>query len=120
MHRDRFRRLVQQALNSLPPEIDGYLDNVAIVIEREPTPEDLDDAGIPRGTELFGLYIGTPLIDRSEYHLTLPDRIAIYQGPLERAFHPRVIPEEVRRTVLHEIAHHFGFDEDEMERLDLH
>ena len=119
MQRDRFRRLVQQAIDSLPPEIDGYLDNVAIVIEREPAPEDLEDAGIPRGAELFGLYIGTPLIDRSEYHMTLPDRIAIYQGPLERAFHPRVIPDEVRRTVLHEIAHHFGFDEHEMERLDL-
>ena len=65
----------------------------------------------PRRTELFGLYIGTPLIDRSEYHMTLPDWIAICQGPLERAFHPRVIPDEVRRTVHHEIAHHFGFDE---------
>ena len=119
MHRDRFRRLVQQAIDSLPPHIDNYLDNVAIVIEREPTPEDLADAGIPQGTELFGLYIGTPLIDRSEYHMTLPDRIAIYQGPLERAFHPRVIPEEVRRTVLHEIAPHFGFDEHEMVRLGL-
>ena len=119
MHRDQFRRLVQRAIDSLPPEIDAYLDNVAIVIEREPTPEDLADAGIERGAELFGLYVGTPLSHRGEYHMTLPDRIAIYQGPLERAFHPRAIPEEVRRTVLHEIAHHFGFDEHEMPRLDL-
>ena len=119
MHRDRFRRLVQRALDALPPKIDGYLDNVAIVIEREPTPEDLTDAGLARGSELFGLYIGTPLTDRGEYHMTLPDRIVVYQGPLERSFHPRAIPDEVRRTVLHELAHHFGFDEAEMTRLDL-
>ena len=119
MQRDRFRRLVRQALDELPPGIEGYLDNVAIVIEREPAPEDLADAGLRPGAELFGLYVGTPLTGRGEYHLTLPDRIAIYQGPLERAFPPHAIPGEVRRTVLHEIAHHFGFDEDEMERLDL-
>ena len=51
--------------------------------------------------------------------MTLPDRIVIFQGPLERAFQPRAIPPEVQRTVLHELAHHFGFDEHEMERLDL-
>ena len=119
MQRDRFRRLVRQALDALPPEVEGYLDNVAIVIEREPAPEDLADAGFEPQSELFGLYVGTPLTDRGEYHMTLPDRIAIYQGPLERAFPPHAIPEEVRRTVLHEIAHHFGFDEAEMERLGL-
>ncbi len=119
MHRDRFRRLVQRALDALPPEIDGYLDNVAVVIEREPTSEDLADSGLPHGGELFGLYIGTPLTERGEYHMTLPDRIVIYQGPLERTFHPRTIPDEVRRTVLHELAHHFGFDAAEMARLDL-
>ncbi|MDA1061454.1 MAG: metallopeptidase family protein, partial [Chloroflexi bacterium] len=114
MHRDRFRRLVQRAVDSLPPALDGYLDNLAIVIEREPTAEDLADSGLTAGSELFGLYIGTPLTDRDEYHMTLPDRIVIYQGPLERSFHPRTIPAEVRRTVLHELAHHFGFDEAEM------
>ena len=119
MDRHRFRRLVQRALAALPPAIDDYLDNVAIVIEREPAPEDAADARIAPGDELFGLYVGTPLTARSEYHMTLPDRIVIYQGPLERSFHPRDIPAEVRRTVLHELAHHFGFDEAEMARLDL-
>lgn len=119
MDRSRFRRLVQRALDSLPPEIDAYLDNVAIVIEREPSDEDLEDAGVEPGSTLFGLYVGTPLTDRGEYHMTLPDRILIFQGPLERAFHPRDIPDEVQRTVLHELAHHFGFEEREMERLGL-
>ena len=119
MERPRFRRLVRRALDSLPPEIDAYLDNVAIVIEREPNAEELADAGVARGAALFGLYVGTPLTARSEYHMTLPDRIVIFQGPLERAFHPRQIPDEVQRTVLHELAHHFGFDEAEMGRLGL-
>ncbi len=119
MERPRFRRLVQRALDSLPPEIDAYLDNVAIVIEREPSTEELADAAVARGASLFGLYVGTPLTARSEYHMTLPDRIVIFQGPLERAFRPRQIPDEVQRTVLHELAHHFGFDEAEMGRLGL-
>ncbi len=119
VERSRFRRLVQRALDALPPEIDAYLDNVAIVIEREPSAEDLEDAGVEPGSTLVGLYVGTPLTDRGEYHMTLPDRILIFQGPLERAFHPREIPDEVQRTVLHELAHHFGFEEREMERLGL-
>ncbi len=119
MERARFRRLVQRALDSLPPHIDAYLDNVAIVIEREPSPEDLEDAHVAPGASLFGLYVGIPLTERSEYHMTLPDRIMIVQGPLERAFQPRDIPDEVQRTVLHELAHHFGFDDAEMGRLGL-
>ena len=119
MDRSRFRRLVQRALDELPPEIDAYLDNVAIVIEREPTPEDLAEAGLGPGHTLFGLYVGTPLDTRGSYNMALPDRITIYQGPLERAFHPSDIPTEVRRTVLHELAHHLGFSEREMERLGL-
>ena len=119
MERSRFRRLAQRALDSLPSALDGYLDNVAIVIEREPDADDLADAGLEPGDELFGLYVGTPLTDRGGYGMTLPDRIVIFQGPLERAFGSREIPAEVRRTVLHELAHHFGFGEEEMERLGL-
>jgi predicted Zn-dependent protease with MMP-like domain len=118
MDRARFRRLVQRALRSLPPEVHDALDNVAVVIEREPSAEDLRTSGSRPGDTLFGLYLGTPLTERgSSYGLTLPDRIVIYQGPLERHFHPRDIPEEVTRTVLHELAHHFGFDDDHLDRL---
>ena len=69
------------------------------------------------GETLFGLYVGTPLIERSDYGLTLPDRIVIYQGPLERHFHPRDIPHEVAKTVLHELGHHFGIEDDRLESL---
>ncbi len=119
MQRDRFRRLVKRALRELPPAARDQLNNVDIVIEREPSADDLDGAGTegdPHET-LFGLYVGIPLVDRADYHMTLPDRIVIFQGPLERSFHPRDIPEQVRITVLHEIAHHFGIDDDRLHEL---
>ncbi|MDA0351477.1 MAG: metallopeptidase family protein [Chloroflexi bacterium] len=115
MDRDRFRRLVQRALRGLPVAARDQLNNLEVVIEREPGPDDLESSD--PGDTLFGLYIGTPLVDRADYHLTLPDRIVIFQGPLERSFHPRDIPEQVRITVLHEIAHHFGIDDDRLHQL---
>lgn len=111
MQRDRFRRLVQRAVRSIPTGVRSHLDNVELVIEREPAQAELEAAGVERGATLFGLYVGTPLTERDNYGLTLPDRIVIFQGPLERHFHPRDIPREVRITVVHEIAHHFGIDE---------
>ena len=119
MDRDRFRRLVQRALDSLPPEFQQQLDNVEVVIGREPSPADLDAAAAEDGDSLFGLYIGTPRTERSDYHLTLPDRIVIYQGALERSFPPRDIPDQVRATVMHELAHHFGIDDDRLRELGL-
>ena len=117
MHRDRFRRLVQRAVRSLPAELHAHLDNVVVEVRREPAPEDLATAEIGGGDTLFGLYVGTPRTERSDYHLTLPDRIVIFQGPLERHFHPRDIPREVRTTVVHELAHHFGIDDERLEQL---
>ncbi|MGE0133504.1 MAG: metallopeptidase family protein [Dehalococcoidia bacterium] len=119
MDRMRFRRLVHRALRSLPPEVHDALNNVAIVIEREPSAEDLRRAGLRPGQTLFGLYVGIPLTERSDYGLTLPDRIVIYQGPLERHFHPRDIPREVATTVRHELAHHFGIDDPRLDALGL-
>lgn len=115
MNRDRFRRLVHRALRGLPSEARRQLDNVEITIEREPTREDME--ATEDGHMLFGLYVGTPLTERSDYHLTIPDRIVIFQRPLERAFHPRDIPKQVRITVLHEIAHHFGIDDERLHEL---
>jgi len=115
MQRDRFRRLVHRALRGLPTAARDQLANLEIVIEREPNADELETS--EPGTSLFGLYVGIPLVDRSDYHMTLPDRIVIFQGPLERAFHPRDIPEQVRITVLHEIAHHFGIDDERLHEL---
>jgi predicted Zn-dependent protease with MMP-like domain len=117
MDRTRFRRLVQRSLRSLPPEVQRALNNVVVVIEREPSADELRTAGMEPGETLFGLYVGTPLTERSDYGLTLPDRIVIYQGPLERHFHPREIPHEVAKTVLHELAHHFGIEDARLDAL---
>lgn len=119
MDRARFRRLVLRAVHSLPPELRSRLANVNIVVERELSTDDAATAGIEAGDALFGLYIGTPLTEREQYGMTLPDRIVIYQGPLQRAFHPRDIPHEIRSTVVHELAHHFGIDDRRLHELGL-
>jgi predicted Zn-dependent protease with MMP-like domain len=119
MERARFRRLVQQALASLSPEVHDALDNVAIVVEREPSRADRRSAGLDADDDLFGLYVGTPLTERTAGAFPLPDRIVIYQGPLERAFRRRDIPAEVAKTVRHELAHHFGMDDERLEQLGL-
>lgn len=114
MDRARFRRLVQRAVRSVPPEIARYLDNVEIVVQREPSAADLEAGGVAAGGTLFGLYVGTPLTERGEYHMTLPDRIVIFQRPLERYVYPRDLAREVRTTVVHELAHHLGIDDDRL------
>ena len=110
MQRDRFRRLVFRALEDLPPDFARFLDNVAVVVEREPSDEDRREAGIEDDEDLFGLYVGTPLTERADYHMVLPDRILIFQGQLEL---------EVQRTVAHEIAHFFGISDERLEALGL-
>ncbi len=109
----RFRLAVQQALESLPTEIERRLDNVVVTVEEEP------DAS--RTESLFGIYEGIPLTERtSGYGLVTPDRIVIYRGPLERSFpNQRELVEQIRVTVLHELGHHLGFDEDRLDRMGL-
>ncbi len=99
---------VRAALDSLPPELGRALRNVAVVVEDE-NPEDPD---------LFGLYEGVPLPERGDEAGALPDRIAIYRRPLEDEFtDPRDLEREIRITVLHELGHYFGLDEDRLEEL---
>jgi len=115
--RRRFERLVARALDDLPPAVAAMLDNVEVVVEDEPTPDQLGraPAGECAADEiLFGLYEGVPRLERgSGYTLVLPDKITIFRGPLERTYRsPQAITREVRVTVMHELAHHLGFDED--------
>jgi predicted Zn-dependent protease with MMP-like domain len=104
-----FEDHVERALASLPADLREAMSNVEIVVEDE-NPEDPD---------LFGLYFGIPLTERGDYAGVLPDKIAIYRLPLEDEFgdDPALLVEEIRVTVLHEIAHHFGIDEDRLEEL---
>jgi len=99
---------VRAALDELPPELARALQNVAVVVEDEHS-EDPD---------LFGLYHGVPLPERGDMSGQLPDKISIYRIPLEESFpDPRELREEIRITVLHELAHYFGLDEDRIAEL---
>ena len=113
-----FYELVEEALDGLPPELAELLDNLAIVVEDWPeyssTLAHADDGE----DTLYGLYEGVPLSERAAgYYGVLPDKITIFRGPLERDFDRDELEEQIRVTVVHEIAHHFGFDEDRIEEL---
>lgn len=106
-----FDEVVQAAIESLPDELRAAMSNVAIVVEDEP----------PHGEPLLGLYEGIPLTERSSaYAGVRPDKISIYRGPLERLYghDPELLQEEIRRVVLHEIAHHFGISDERLRELD--
>lgn len=115
--RRNFERMVREALEHLPPELAEKMSNVDIVVEPDPMLEDLHAGDDPE--RLLGLYHGVPLTDRSEgYFGVLPDRITLYQKNIERlAQSARDLKSIVRRTVIHEIAHHFGIDDDRLEEL---
>jgi len=114
----RFERLVSEALRGLPPHIAATLRNVDVVVEDEPSARQL--AGLDEGETLFGYYEGVPQTERAGYNFALPDKITIFRGPLERECEDDAeIAREVQITVLHEIAHHFGFDEDQVADLGL-
>ncbi|MFD5639192.1 metallopeptidase family protein [Streptomyces sp. NPDC127077] len=110
MTRETFEELVSQALDRIPPELTRVMDNVAVFVEDEPPADD---------PELLGLYEGTPLTDRGEWYAgVLPDRISIYMGPtLRRCETADEVVHEVAVTVIHEVAHHFGIDDDRLHEL---
>ena len=117
--REEFEALVEEALAQLPEEFAEALDNVAVMVEEEPSDDDLEGVGIdpedPDRDELFGLYQGTPLTDRDSFYSGLPDRVLIYRGPILRACSTRrEVIREVRETVQHELGHYFGMEEDEL------
>lgn len=111
---------MERALDGLPAPVQRLLEDVAIVIEEEPSAEDLRQQGLPADELLYGLYQGTPATEYGADRVPFPNKISLYRLPLEEDFpDPRELAEEVRRTVLHELAHHVGFEDDRMERLGL-
>jgi predicted Zn-dependent protease with MMP-like domain len=112
---EEFEALVEQALDGLPEEVAELLDNVVVVVEEEPDPADLEALEMAPDEELFGLYQGVPQAERDSFYSALPDRIAIYRGPIVRSCrNRREVLREIRDTVVHELGHHFGLDEDDM------
>ncbi len=108
-----FAALVEEALAELPDEIRQRLNNVAVTVANWPGAGELQRAGVRYPQQLFGLYEGIPLTQRGgHYNLVTPDRITLYRGPLQGAFHTLpALRQQIRRTVVHEIAHHFGIGE---------
>ena len=108
---ERFAEYAEEAFDALPPDLRGQMSNVEIVVEAEP----------PAGQPLLGLYQGIPLTRRGSYYSgSLPDKITIYRGPLERLYghDPEALRRQVRRVVLHEIAHHFGISDERLIEID--
>ena len=116
MGREEFERVVAKALDGLPEEVARHLDNIAVVVEEEPSDEDLLDAGLDPETEtMFGVYQGVALTERSVYDSALPDRIVIYRQPLLDECRDRVeLIREIQDTVVHEIGHFFGLGEEDL------
>ncbi|MEJ2750781.1 MAG: metallopeptidase family protein [Anaerolineae bacterium] len=118
--RDQFEALVDEALASLPTFFQEKMDNVAVFVRTWPTQDDLRRAGVPPGHTLLGLYSGIPLTRRtSAYNLVAPDNITLFQGPIEAVSRGELsrIREQVRHTVIHELAHYFGISDDRLREL---
>jgi predicted Zn-dependent protease with MMP-like domain len=114
-----FERIVEEVLAELPESFSRHLENVTIDIEDEPDAPTLEEAEMDEPRELLGFYVGVPLTLR---HVDAPayegDRILLFQRNIERASRSmRQIREQIRVTLLHEIGHHFGMDEDELDEL---
>jgi predicted Zn-dependent protease with MMP-like domain len=105
-----FEQLVSVALDGIPAELASLMDNVVVLVEDEPQPEEPD---------LLGLYDGVPLTERdSTYTFLPPDRVLVFRGPLTRmCTSTEELVEEVRITVVHEVAHHFGIDDEHLHDL---
>lgn len=118
MRRKEFDTLVEEALARIPEEFRAALDNLAVVIEPWPDPQEMADMYGDPDEVVYGLYRGISLPDRgADYANALPDMIVLYQGPLEQDFPDRdALVYEIETTVAHEIAHYFGFGEETLER----
>jgi len=117
--KQRFAELVEQALGELPEPFATHLEEVSVEIKQRPTDKQLKDQGLGDDELLLGLYVGHPMTERSvEYSGMLPDAIYIFQEDIELVSRSeKELVEQVRTTVLHEIGHHFGMDEDDLDEL---
>ena len=120
MTRQEFTRLVEEALDDIPPRFRRELKNIAIVVEDEPAAPLLAEMEIEPPDSLYGLYQGTPLTERSwGYGNTLPDRVTLYQRPIEEdSEDAEDVIVCIAETLIHEIGHYFGLSEEEIEEIE--
>lgn len=122
----KFGKIVARILETLPEELKPYLDNIVVDVENEPSPELLRHQGyteeeIAEGESLYGLFAPLPLIDSEGMDLAeVPNRILIFKRPLDEDFpDPEELRKQIRKTVIHELGHHFGLNERDLEKLGL-
>ena len=122
MNKERFEQLVAEAVDSLPEEFSQRMENIDVVVEDAPTSAELRQSGLAKNMTLLGLYEGVPLTRRtSSYGLVAPDKITIFQKIIEEVCKSKddiEVTEEIRKTVLHEIAHHFGIDDARLRQIE--
>ena len=120
MTRERFAELVEEALREIPRRFRKEMRNVAVIVEDDPPPHVLAEMEMEPHETLYGLYHGTPLPERGwGYGNALPDRISIYQRPIEEACgNENEIRKCVAETVIHEFGHYFGMSEEEIEEIE--
>lgn len=110
-----FESYVEEALASVPAAFRKYLENVVVVVEEEPTEEDYDESDTPDDEEMFGIFRGMSFFDRGTAVSNLPAQIAIFRGPILRLCETRgEAVREIRDTVVHEVGHMLGLEDDEM------
>lgn len=118
METSDFERLVRQAISEIPAEIRQFMDNVDVLVDERPSNDQLVGSGIEKEQILLGLYEGLPLTEREDYGNVLPDKITIFQEAIESCCETQEeIVAEVRETVVHEVAHHFGISDERLEEL---
>tara|TARA_B100001167_G_scaffold190938_1_gene159300 strand:- start:1261 stop:1635 length:375 start_codon:yes stop_codon:yes gene_type:complete len=117
--REQFERLVSQALYDLPDEFRHSLQNVDIVVDDVASMNQIVGTGIENAMDLLGLYEGIPLTERYGYDMVLPDKVTIFQKPIESICDTEEeVAEEISKTLIHEIAHHFGLDDEHLNQLE--
>jgi predicted Zn-dependent protease with MMP-like domain len=116
---EEFQHLIDQALGELPGEHVKNIENVAILYEEVPTPEQREKLALRNDQTLLGLYEGVPLSQRQGMTRIFPDKITLFKGPLQwQANSPEALKEEIKHTLWHEIAHYYGLDHDKISQLE--
>ncbi len=117
--REQFQNLVLQALSDLPEDVRHSLQNVDVVVDDVASMNQIVGTGIENAMDLLGLYEGIPLTERYGYDMVLPDKVTLFQKPIESICDTQEqMAEEISKTLIHEIAHHFGLDDDHLDRLE--
>ena len=119
MEREQFEELVDEAIESLPENLKERIENVAIMVADWPTSEQLEEVGVKHKQDLLGLYEGIPLTKRTRgYQMVLPDKITIFQKPIEMRYHSEEqLIKRIQGVVRHEIAHYFGISDNRLREI---